>query len=126
MSEEKLKPCEHKDYEEKFIVINKKHLEYMHSDVLKNLTDILFALGQHNPKINNNKYLVVNQDEPYANKVMDLIVGKSPDVVGALEQIESSERFLSRFKDTDLLTAMCLKKEIELIKKLLEGKEGDT
>ncbi len=72
-----------KEYEEKFLVINWKYLEddpfgqnfsekesqaiTYFKQALKQLTDLSL--------VPNNKYYVCNQDEPYAQKVIDIILG---------------------------------------------------
>ena len=53
-------------YEEKFFVINKKHLNVFQID------DLEFLLSRFN--LPDNKYYVCNQDEPYAQNVIDLIL----------------------------------------------------
>jgi len=53
-------------YEEKFIVINKKHLNVFQLDDINNL------LGRLD--LPDNKYYVCNQDEPYADAVIDIIL----------------------------------------------------
>ncbi len=63
-------------YEEKFIVINKKHLaELMESEhlirLVRNLVDALDKIEFALPK---NEYYVCNKDEPYAQKVIDIII----------------------------------------------------
>jgi len=64
-------------YEEKFIVINKKHLEELEKSVIwkplvsslkEALDDLCLGLPLQN------KYYVCNQDEPYAQKVIDIIL----------------------------------------------------
>jgi len=66
--------------ENKFIVINKKHLEEISQDKnLKPLVDkFMKGLNVISLILPNNKYWVVNQDEPYANEVIKLI-GKGED-----------------------------------------------
>ena len=56
-------------YEEKFIIINKKHLKN-NSDRFR----IAFYNALHDLDLPNNKYYVCNQDEPYAKKVIDIIL----------------------------------------------------
>ena len=53
-------------YEEKFFVINKKHLNAFQID------DLEFLLSRFD--LPDNKYYVCNQDEPYAQNVIDLIL----------------------------------------------------
>lgn len=55
-------------YEEKFIVINHKHLDRISEDEKKFLHVILMKLANHN------NYYVCNQDEPYAQKVIGIIL----------------------------------------------------
>lgn len=55
-------------YEEKFIVINHKHLNRITEDEKKFLHVIFMKLANHN------NYYVCNQDEPYAQKVIDIIL----------------------------------------------------
>jgi hypothetical protein len=58
-------------YEEKFIVINRKHLKEVPSKLEKQFTEILRKIRDYIPK---NKYIVCNQDEPYAKDVLSLIL----------------------------------------------------
>ena len=58
-------------YEEKFIVINKEHLKIVPDNIVKNLKKVLSDLSKHIPK---NKYYVCNQDETYANEIIDIIL----------------------------------------------------
>ena len=58
------------DREEKFIVINKKHIYAAPEKVAANFWYALKALSEHLP---DNKYWVCNQDEPYADKVISVI-----------------------------------------------------
>ena len=58
-------------YEEKFIVINKKHLNKIPKGRKDNFLDIIDDLSDWLP---DNKYYVCNQDEPYAKKVIDIIL----------------------------------------------------
>jgi hypothetical protein len=58
-------------YEEKFIVINKKHLDKLPYDLSLRLKCLLKDISDYLP---NNKYYVCNQDEPYASKVIDIII----------------------------------------------------
>lgn len=58
-------------YEEKFIVINKKHLRGI-PDIIH--AKFLLSLEEIKPYIPENRYYVCNQDEPYANKVIDIIL----------------------------------------------------
>jgi hypothetical protein len=58
-------------YEEKFIVINKKHVEKLPANLQAKFTDIL---NEIKPYIPENKYYVCNQDEPYAKRVIDIIL----------------------------------------------------
>ena len=63
-------------FEEKFIVINKKHLEEIkNDDGLSRLADSLIkAINAIEYALPKNKYYVCNQDEPYAKKVIDIII----------------------------------------------------
>jgi hypothetical protein len=58
-------------YEEKFIVINKKHLRDI-PDIIR--TGFLRSLEEIKSYIPENKYYVCNQDEPYADKIIDIIL----------------------------------------------------
>jgi transcription initiation factor IIE alpha subunit len=58
-------------YEEKFIVINVKHLEKIPYTTKEFLLDCLDTAKEYLPS---NKYYVCNQDEPYANRVIDIIL----------------------------------------------------
>lgn len=59
------------NYEEKFIVINKKHLELLPGNELVLLHEALRASVPYLPE---NKYLVCNQDEPYAGEILKTIL----------------------------------------------------
>jgi hypothetical protein len=60
-------------YEEKFIVFNKKHLEKMPKEILDKFDAIMIEmiLSKCLPP---NKYYVCNQDEPYAEEVINIIL----------------------------------------------------
>ena len=58
-------------YEEKFIVINKKHLQLLPLGLEDRFAKILSETAQFIPP---NKYYVCNQDEPYAEKVINIIL----------------------------------------------------
>jgi len=82
------------NYEEKFIVLNSKHLQKLYNEapisgflclptgknvqVIEQLKKALDAFHNRYKKVFgkelNQKYYVVNQDEPYADKVLDLIL----------------------------------------------------
>lgn len=71
-------------YEEKFIVINNKHLsqKYIPEDVLESFNSAWEDLFPYLPM---NDYYVCNQDEPYAPKVIETILNgedekQSPNV----------------------------------------------
>lgn len=78
-------PKEQFEYEEKFIVINKKRfselVEHSNSGLaglivqmfIDHLNSFKAAYQATTGKTLNQKYYVVNQDEPYAEKVLDLI-----------------------------------------------------
>ena len=59
------------EYEEKFIIINKKHLADLNGDVKTIFKSCLDVINKHVP---NNKYYVCNQDESYAQEVIDIIL----------------------------------------------------
>ena len=54
--------------EDKFIVINKKHLVRLSCHSIDLLNEILSEIE------NLNKYIVCNQDEPYAEQVWQIII----------------------------------------------------
>lgn len=58
-------------YEEKFIVINKKYLKKVPSNIRDSF---LWALENLVTYLPDNKYYVVNQDEPYALNVIKFIL----------------------------------------------------
>ena len=76
------------EYEEKFIVINKKHIEELNdicggaffqgaTEILileKALDDFRKAYEENTDKLLNQKYYVVNQDEPYAKNIIKFIL----------------------------------------------------
>jgi hypothetical protein len=55
-------------YEEKFVVINIKKLDKLSEQEKNVLCDLVQKIDC------NNKYYVCNQDEPYAQKVIDIIL----------------------------------------------------
>lgn len=59
------------NYEEKFIVINKKYLKKVPPSVRNNF---LWALEDFLTYLPENKYIVCNQDEPYANEILKMIL----------------------------------------------------
>jgi len=60
--------------ENKFLVITLKHLEHLdHKDRVE-LGKILERLKYNFPEIKNKKYIVCNQDEPYAERVWQIIL----------------------------------------------------
>jgi len=61
-------------YEEKFIIINRKHLEKLNDTNPKMVTKFLIDLDTVVPYLPENKYYVCNQDEPYADKVIKTIL----------------------------------------------------
>ena len=61
-------------YEEKFIVINKKHLEEAKEEIPDKINEFIELLGFISNWLPNHKYYVCNQDEPYAQKVIDIIL----------------------------------------------------
>lgn len=58
-------------YEEKFIVINKKHLKDVPKELMENFTTALTEIREHLP---DHKYYTCNQDEDYAPDVLKLIL----------------------------------------------------
>lgn len=62
-------------YEEKYIVFNKKYIEKLDPDARYHVEDILADLSYYIGT--ENKYYVCNQDEPYAEDVISIILGKS-------------------------------------------------
>ena len=58
-------------YEEKFIVINKKHLNSLPNSLYNEFSNILRKISKFLP---NNKYYVCNQDEPYAERILEIIL----------------------------------------------------
>lgn len=66
---------ERAEYENKFIVINTKHLTY--GIIPRNvLGTFFFLLKQIDRYIPDNKYYVCNQDEPYAEHIIETILTK--------------------------------------------------
>ena len=61
-------------YEEKFIVINKKHLEIAKEEIPDKISEFIELLGFISNWMPDNKYYVCNQDEPYAGKVINIIL----------------------------------------------------
>ena len=63
--------------DDKFIVINTKYLTY--SKIPRNVLGTwFFLLDQMNRYVPDNKYYVCNQDEPYAQDVLDIILSRKP------------------------------------------------
>jgi len=58
-------------FENKFIVINKKHLGLLPVGLESRFAKILSEIGQFIP---DNKYMVCNMDEPYAEKIKQIIL----------------------------------------------------
>ena len=58
-----------KQYEDKFIVINKKHLIGLSTIMTDRLAAVINDLD-----LPENKYYVCNQDEPYAQQIIDIIL----------------------------------------------------
>jgi len=67
------------EFEEKFLVINWKHLKAMPYTLFERMADLLEAMQPHLP---DNKYYVCNQDEPYAQDVLD-VISRGEDEKGA-------------------------------------------
>ena len=61
-------------YEEKFIVINKKHLEIVKKKVPDKADEFIELLRSISNWLPNNKYYVCNQDELYAQQIIDIII----------------------------------------------------
>ena len=65
------------EYEEKFIVFHTKEYKHLTELQMDNLKDILWTIvkgRQGEGKKSENNYYVCNQDEPYAQKVIDIIL----------------------------------------------------
>jgi len=60
-----------KKFETKFIVINLDHLENVPETKKFHFLRALFDIEEYLP---DNKYYVCNQDEPYAQEVLDIIL----------------------------------------------------
>lgn len=60
-------------YEEKFLVINYKHLNQLSEPVKRKLDDVLQDIAME-LNIEKKKYFVCNQDEPYADKIIKIIL----------------------------------------------------
>ena len=61
-------------YEEKFIVINKKHLEIAKDEIPDKIGEFIELLGFISNWLPGHKYYVCNQDEPYAQQVISIIL----------------------------------------------------
>lgn len=63
------------DCKEKFIVINKKHLNELnnHPDTSEYINEFYKALDKLEPLLPKNNYYIVNQDEPYASLIWSII-----------------------------------------------------
>jgi hypothetical protein len=69
------------EYQEKFIVINKKHIAILNEsnpEVIEKLSEAftefnMTLLNEHGIDVDN-KYYVCNQDEPYADVVISVIL----------------------------------------------------
>lgn len=62
------------EYEEKFIVINKKHLIDAYEKIPDKINEFFDLLGYISNWLPDHKYYVCNQDEPYAEKVIEIIL----------------------------------------------------
>lgn len=81
------------EYQEKFIVINNKHLTEISKTavgrrVVERFADVLSELEELLP---NHRYLVCNQDEPYADAVLSVIASGE----NAKEEIVALEKKVS-------------------------------
>lgn len=63
-------------YEDKFIVINKKHLDRIPSDLRKKFMQVLEEVEKYLP---HNDYVVVNKDESYFSEVMRIILKREEE-----------------------------------------------
>ena len=63
-------------YEEKFIVLNRKHFAELPRDISDNL---ISSINEANNYLPDRKYYVCNQDEPYADKVINIILEGEKD-----------------------------------------------
>ena len=59
------------EYKEKFIIINKKHLEKLPVGLKNRLAKLLYEIA---PFIPDNYYYVCNQEEPYAQEILKIIL----------------------------------------------------
>ena len=59
---------------DKFIVINKKHLEEAEEEIPDKIVEFLDILGYISNWIPDNLYYVCNADEPYAEEVLAIIL----------------------------------------------------
>ena len=59
------------EFEEKFFVVNLKHIDRMHPLTRKSVCEALDYIDRSIP---NNEYYVCNQDEPYADEVLRVIL----------------------------------------------------
>jgi len=62
-----------KEYKDKFVVLNKNHLDNLPEDIRENFRMSLAEVLLYIPE---NKYYVCNQDEPYSQQVIDLILSE--------------------------------------------------
>ena len=71
-------------YEDKFIIINKKHLDRVPSDLRKKFIQILEEVEKYLPY---NEYVVVNKDESYFSEIMRIILkGEKKEQEWSLEE----------------------------------------
>ena len=120
-----------KDIENKFIVINKKRLKDAPNEIHTFLSEVCEWLHEYEPS--KNKYYVVNQDEPYANDVRDLILGNTrntepqqveeklrADIREALNEIDKQVKFWEVLMDEEQKTGWTVvgEKSIEFLSKI--------
>jgi hypothetical protein len=89
--------------EGKFIVINKKRFTELlpdHIDVVKKFSNALTEFVENYKHLTgkqmNQRYIVCNLDEPYAERVKEIILGTEESSGTMSEKIESAKEFVER------------------------------
>lgn len=116
-----------KKYEEKFFVLNLKHVEELEPGAKALVKDLLRVLSRQIKT--DNKYYVCNQDEPYSQHVIDIILGKL-DVDEVKWQLDILKKEVSslRITNTDELQAQeiqSLREQVKIACRIVKFYEPD-
>lgn len=105
------------EYQEKFLVLNLKHLEEL-TDETRTVFEDACERVRDELKLDN-KYYVCNQDEPYAGDVINIILSGEDKKAAKKLGIEDS-------KNSSLSPNNTTKAEIAFLESLLSVGEGET